>query len=78
MWNKNFLLLWFGQAISQIGNRIYVMALAWYIVAVMNSPGKMIVLFIISSLPSLLFGTLITLLFIPVLYAMFFGIRDER
>ena len=59
MWNKNFLLLWFGQAISQIGNRIYVMALAWYIVAVMNSPGKMIVLFIISSLPSLLFGTLI-------------------
>lgn len=26
----------------------------------------------------LLFGTLITLLFIPVLYAMFFGIRDER
>ncbi|MGM9747303.1 MAG: MFS transporter [Candidatus Cryptobacteroides sp.] len=59
MWNKNFLLLWIGQAISQIGNRIYVMALAWYIVAVMNSPGKMIVLFIISSLPSLLFGTLI-------------------
>ncbi|MGN1212301.1 MAG: MFS transporter [Candidatus Cryptobacteroides sp.] len=59
MWNKNFLLLWIGQAISQIGNRIYVMALAWYIVAVMNSPGKMIVLFVISSLPSLLFGTLI-------------------
>ena len=59
MWNKNFLLLWFGQAISQIGNRIYVMALAWYIVAVMESPGRMIVLFIISSLPSLVFGPLI-------------------
>ncbi|MGM9735546.1 MAG: MFS transporter [Candidatus Cryptobacteroides sp.] len=59
MWNKDFLLLWIGQAISQIGNRIYVMALAWHIVAVMNSPGYMIVLFIISSLPSLLFGALI-------------------
>ena len=32
----------------------------------------------VASLGGLLFGTLITLLFIPVLYAMFFGIKNQK
>lgn len=56
MWNKNFILLWIGQAISQIGNRIYLMALVWYMVSVLDSPEHVMGLFIVSSLPSLLFG----------------------
>lgn len=59
MWNRSFISLWIGQAISQIGNRIYLMALAWYMVAVLNNPGSVILFFIISSLPSLLFGMFI-------------------
>ena len=31
----------------------------------------------VSAMGGLLFGTLITLLFIPVLYAMFFGIKNR-
>ena len=32
--NKDYSLLWCGQLVSQLGNRIYLMALAWYFVAV--------------------------------------------
>ena len=56
IWNRSFLLLWLGQTISQVGNRIYLMALAWYFVAVLNDPSGVLVLFIIASLPSLLLG----------------------
>lgn len=58
MLNKNYTLLWFGQVVSQIGNRLYLMALAWYFVAVLNNNGGLFLLFIISSLPSLLLGIL--------------------
>ena len=45
----------------------------------MNSYNKPFVFFIclVSAMGGLLFGTLITLLFIPVLYAMFFGIKNQ-
>lgn len=56
MLNKNYILLWIGQFISQIGNRLYLMALAWYFVAVLNNNNGLFLLFIISSLPSLLLG----------------------
>lgn len=56
MLNKNYILLWLGQLVSQLGNRIYLMALAWYFVATLNSNSGLFVLFIISSLPSLLLG----------------------
>ncbi|MEG1660548.1 MAG: MFS transporter [Bacteroides sp.] len=56
MLNKNYSLLWAGQVVSQIGNRLYLMALAWYFVAVLNNNGGLFLLFIISSLPSLLLG----------------------
>lgn len=58
MLNINYTLLWFGQAVSQIGNRLYLMALAWYFVAVLNNNNGLFLLFIISSLPSLLLGIL--------------------
>ncbi|MGN0221195.1 MAG: MFS transporter [Prevotella sp.] len=56
VWSRSFLLLWIGQAVSQVGNRIYLMALAWYFVAVLNDPTGVLLLFIIASLPSLLLG----------------------
>lgn len=27
---RNYILLWLGQFVSQMGNRLYLMALAWY------------------------------------------------
>lgn len=59
MINRNFSLLWFGQLVSQIGNRLYLMALAWYFVTVLGDNQGLFVLFIISSLPYLLFGAFI-------------------
>lgn len=56
MWNKNFILLWIGQAVSQLGSRIYLMAIAWYFVAKLGNSQAAIIMFIASSLPSLLFG----------------------
>ncbi|MEG0010692.1 MAG: MFS transporter [Muribaculaceae bacterium] len=58
MLNKNYTLLWFGQLVSQIGNRLYLMALAWYFVAILKDNNALFLLFIISSLPSLLLGVL--------------------
>ena len=31
--SKNYLLLWSGQLVSQMGNRLYLMALSWYFVS---------------------------------------------
>ncbi len=56
MLNKNYALLWFGQLVSQVGNRLYLMALAWYFVATLQNNNGLFLLFIISSLPSLLLG----------------------
>lgn len=59
MINRNFSLLWAGQLVSQIGNRLYLMALAWYFVNMLGDNQGLFVLFIISSLPYLLFGAFI-------------------
>lgn len=56
MINKNFSLLWIGQLVSQLGNRIYLMALSWYFVATLKDNHGLFILFIISSLPALLLG----------------------
>lgn len=58
MLNRNYILLWCGQLVSQVGNRLYLIALGWYFVSVLNDNGGLFLLFIISSLPSLLFGAL--------------------
>ncbi|MEG2067933.1 MAG: MFS transporter [Tannerellaceae bacterium] len=59
MLNKSYSLLWLGQLVSQVGNRIYLMALAWYFVSVLDSKDGLFLMFIISSLPSLLLGVLV-------------------
>lgn len=59
MINKNYTLLWWGQFVSQVGNRLYLMALSWYFVAEIGDSKGLFLLFIISSLPSLLFGALV-------------------
>lgn len=56
MINKDYSILWGVQFISQVGNRLYLMALAWYFVANLNNNSGLFLLFIISSLPSLLLG----------------------
>lgn len=58
MFNRDYILLWCGQLVSQIGNRLYLIALGWYFVSVLNNNSGLFMLFIISSLPSLLFGAL--------------------
>lgn len=57
--NKDYSLLWCGQLVSQLGNRIYLMALAWYFVAVLGNGSGLFMLFMVSALPPLLFGVAI-------------------
>ncbi|MDD2960981.1 MAG: MFS transporter [Muribaculaceae bacterium] len=59
MINKDYTLLWWGQFVSQVGNRLYLMALSWYFVATINNAEGLFLLFVISSLPSLLFGAFV-------------------
>lgn len=48
--NKDYSLLWCGQLASQLGNRIYLMALAWYFVAVLGNGSGLFMLFMVSAL----------------------------
>lgn len=57
--NKNFFLLWQGQLVSQVGSKVYLIALAWYFVSVLDDNHAFITIMLISSLPGLLFGLLI-------------------
>lgn len=54
--NKNFLLLWIGKVISQLGDKFYAIALAWWILQETNSPRAMGLFLLISVLPGLIFG----------------------
>jgi MFS family permease len=54
--NRNFSLLWAGQIVSQIGDKFYAIALAWWILEKTNSPSMMGTFLIAAVLPSLLFG----------------------
>ncbi|OFZ26274.1 MAG: hypothetical protein A2381_19085 [Bdellovibrionales bacterium RIFOXYB1_FULL_37_110] len=54
--NRNFLLVWLGQVLSQAGTRMYQIAIMWWMLTTMNGKGSELAYFlIISSLPSLLF-----------------------
>lgn len=54
--NKNFFLLWTGQMVSQIGDKFYGIALAWWILQKTNSPVIMGFFMASSVLPGLAFG----------------------
>lgn len=54
--NKNFLSLWLGKVISQLGDKFYAIALAWWILQKTNSPSVMGFFLLVSVLPGLIFG----------------------
>ena len=54
--NKNFFLLWQGQLVSQVGSKIYLIALSWYFVAELRDNQGFVIALLVSSLPFLLFG----------------------
>ncbi len=53
--NRPFALVWSGQAISQLGDRIFQIALAWWVLKATGSAVAMGTVFIFSSVPLLLF-----------------------
>jgi MFS family permease len=53
--HRVFTLLWIGQTISRLGDRIYSIALAWWVLEKTHSAITMSVVLIASSLPSLVF-----------------------
>lgn len=54
--NKDFLLLWIGKVISQLGDKFYAIALAWWILQETNSPVIMGFFLLTSVLPGLIVG----------------------
>ncbi|TEB12180.1 MFS transporter [Pelotomaculum propionicicum] len=54
--NKNYFLLWTGQLVSQLGDKFYAIALAWWVLERTNSPAVMGFFMVVSVLPELLFG----------------------
>ena len=58
MINKNFTLLWSGQIVSQLGDKLYAIALAWWILQKTNSPSVMGLFLLVSVLPGILLGLL--------------------
>jgi MFS family permease len=56
MINKNFTFLWSGKIISQLGDKFYAIALAWWILLKTNSPSIMGFFLLVSVLPGLIFG----------------------
>jgi len=56
--NRDFSLLWTGQLISQIGDKFYAIALAWWILTKTGSPAIMGLYLVASALPGLVLGPL--------------------
>lgn len=56
--NRNFCLLWLGQWVSQLGDRFYNIALAWWLLERTDSPSIMGLFLAVSLLPELLTGPL--------------------
>lgn len=54
--NKNFFLLWTGKIVSQVGDKFYGIALAWWILQKTHSPATMGFFMAASTLPGLLLG----------------------
>lgn len=56
MINNNFTFLWFGKIVSQLGDKFYAIALAWWILQKTNSPSVMGLFLLSSALPAILLG----------------------
>lgn len=57
MWiNRNFFLLWTGQLVSQLGDKFYDIALAWWVLEKTGSPAVMGLFLAAAMLPELLMG----------------------
>ena len=54
LWNRSFLFLWIGQAVSALGDVVYAIALGFWILAVTGSTSLMGALMAASSLPRIL------------------------
>lgn len=57
--NRNFSLLWFGQLVSQLGDKVYNIALMWWLFEKTASPFFVSSFLIASILPELVFGPLV-------------------
>ena len=58
MINRNFTLLWVSQTISQLGDKFYAIALAWWILEKTHSPAIMGLFLLTATLPGVLAGIL--------------------
>jgi len=56
MISRNFTLLWLGKIVSQLGDKFYAIALAWWILQETNSPSIMGFFLLASALPAILLG----------------------
>ncbi len=56
--NRNFILLWIGRLVSQVGDKFYGIALAWWVLQKTKSPVIMGMLMVTSALPGLLIAPL--------------------
>lgn len=56
MINKNFTLILLGKLISQLGDKFYALALAWWILQKTNSPGIMGLFLLAATLPEIMIG----------------------
>jgi MFS transporter, DHA3 family, macrolide efflux protein len=54
--NRNFVLLYSGKVVSLLGDQIYLIALAWYVLDVTHSPLAAGLLFMMGALPPVLVG----------------------
>ncbi|WP_297099521.1 MFS transporter [uncultured Draconibacterium sp.] len=56
MQNKNLMLLWTGKLVSALGDKMYAIAIAWWILEVTNSPTMMGLYLLAATLPTVLMG----------------------
>ncbi len=56
--NRNFILLWQGQFVSQVGNQAYLIALMFWLLENTGSAGLMGLVLMASSIPAVVFGPL--------------------